>query len=127
MHTMTTREILRRIFIIAIPASVQFLVNYLQISTDMAFVGHYSTDGLSAIQNARVPYFLLMSFFLSLNNGTNILVAQALGAKRPRRARRIAEVALFYNQIISFAYLGFWLLFGRTVLVLIGAKGNILE
>src|SRR5512137_3073501 len=126
MHTMTTREILRRIFIIAIPASVQFLVNYLQISTDMAFVGHYSTDGLSAIQNARVPYFLCLSFFLALNNGTNILVAQALGAKRPRRARRIAEVALFYNQLLSFVYLCFWQLIGKTLLAFIGATGHIL-
>jgi putative MATE family efflux protein len=124
---MPRREILRRIFIIAIPSSVQFLVNYLQISTDMAFVGHYNVDGLSAIQNARVPYFLLMSFFLSLNNGTNILIAQSLGAKRQRRARRVAEVAFFYNQLISWGYFCFWLFCAQKVLSLVGAQGHILQ
>lgn len=123
---MTTRELCRKIFIIALPASVQFVVFYIQMSTDMAFVGRYSTLGLSAIQNVRTSYFLLLSFFLAFTNGTNILVAQSLGARRQRRASRIAEVSLTYNQVLSFGYLCFWQIFGKSVLTLLGAKGDIL-
>jgi putative MATE family efflux protein len=124
---MTIKIISKKILYISIPASVQFIVRYIQISTDLAFIGHYSTEGWSAIQNARAPYFLFLSFFLAFTNGTNILVAQALGAKLRRKAKRIAEVSLFYNQLISFGYLFFWLFFGKTLLALIGAKGEMLE
>ena len=124
---MTKRELLKKIFVIAFPASVQFIVQYVQMSTDMAFVGHYNSAGLSAIQNARVSYFLFLSFFMSFSTGTNILIAQTLGAKQPDRAHRIAETSLCYNQIIGLAYLVFWLLFGRSVLMALGAKGEILD
>ena len=124
---MTKRELLKKIFVIAFPASVQFIVQYVQMSTDMAFVGHYNSAGLSAIQNARVSYFLFLSFFMSFSTGTNILIAQTLGAKQPDRAHRIAETSLCYNQIIGLAYLVFWLLFGRSVLMALGARGEILD
>ena len=123
---MTTRALSKKIFIIAIPASVQFIVNQIQVSTDMAFIGHYSTAGLSAIHNARVAFFLFLSFFLSFANGTNILVAQSLGAKDLDRARGIAGSSLFYNQLLSFGYLFGWLFFGERLLSLLGVSGEIL-
>ena len=124
---MTTRELSKKIFIIAIPASVQFIVNQIQVSTDMAFIGHYSTEGLSAIHNARVTFFLFLSFFLAFTNGTNILVAQSLGAKDLERARRIAGSSLFYNQLLSLVYLFGWLAFGKFFLSLLGASAEILR
>ncbi|GAK51164.1 hypothetical protein U14_02406 [Candidatus Moduliflexus flocculans] len=124
---MTTKELLKRILMIALPSSAQFLVQYLQMSTDMAFVGHYNTLGLSAIQNARVSYFFFLSFFMSFSTGTNILIAQTLGAKQPERAGRIGETSLCYNQIIGLIYLALWQIFGRTVLTILGAQGEILE
>ncbi len=124
---MTTRELSKRILIIALPASVQFIVNHLQLTTDMAFIGHYSADGLSAIQNVRVSYFVLLSFFLAFTNGTNILIAQHLGARQHQQASRIAETSLFYNQLLSFAYLLFWFFGGRMFLGLFGATGTVLD
>ncbi len=123
---MTTKELLKRILLIALPSSAQFLVQYLQMSTDMAFIGHYSTAGLSAIQNARVSYFFFLSFFMSFSTGTNILIAQTLGAKQPDRASRIGETSLCYNQAIGLCYFVLWQIFGRTVLTILGAQGEIL-
>lgn len=124
---MKNRDIIRRMLIIAIPAGIQYIVNYLQMSTDLAFIGHYDSAGLSALQNARTAYFFLLSFFLSFNSGTNILIAQSLGANLKRKARRFAEVALFYNQLLSFGYLLFWQVSGKSFLALLGAKGTVLE
>ncbi len=126
-HFMTTRELLKRILLIALPSSAQFLVQYLQMSTDMAFVGHYNMLGLSAVQNARVSYFFFLSFFMSFSTGTNILIAQTLGAKQPERASRIGETSLLYNQIIGLIYLVLWQIFGRAVLTALGVQGEILE
>lgn len=123
---MPSRELSRRIVVIAVPASLQFIVSYLQMSTDMAFIGHYSADGLSAIQNVRTAYFLLLSFFLAFTNGTNILVAQSLGSKRLRRATRIAEVSLLYNQGLSLGCLLFWQVCGHSLLSLLGVQGHVL-
>jgi putative MATE family efflux protein len=121
-----SRELSRRIVVIALPASLQFIVSYLQVSTDMAFIGHYNAVGLSAIQNVRTSFFLLMSFFLAFTNGTNILVAQSLGAGHLRRATRIVEVSLLYNQGLSLGCLIFWQVCGRSLLSLLGAQGDVL-
>lgn len=58
------RELSKRILIIALPASSAIYRQSFAIDIDMAFIGHYSADGLSAIQN--VPRFLFVLSFWPL-------------------------------------------------------------
>lgn len=117
----------RKIFVIAVPVMLQNLTEYLLMSISTAFMGHYSTEGLSALANVASAHFTLMTIFFSLAQGATILIAQAVGAKDTARASRIAETAFFFNTLISLGYLLFWFFLGRQVFVLIGARGPILS
>lgn len=126
-RTSSLSDLTRKIFIIALPVILQNMTEYILIFTDTAFIGHYRTEGLSAIQNVFGPFFTIFSFFIAIAQGVTILIAQAIGAKKPRQAEKIAEASFFYNQIISIVYLLFFIFLARPVLTLIGAKGEVLN
>ena len=105
---------------------VQNLAFYVMNFTNTAFIGHYRIDGLSAINNAMIPFFMFFSFFIALSQGTTIMIAQSIGAGN-QKASEVAETSFFYNQLISLGYFFFWFFSGKQVLVLMGAQGEILE
>ncbi len=121
------REYLVKILAIAVPVTFQSAAEYLLVFTDMAFVGRYQTAGLAAINSALMPFFTLMSLYFAIAQGATILMTQRIGGKKASHARRIAETAFFYNTLLALLYGVFWLLAGRKILELVGAKGEVLE
>lgn len=120
-------DLTKKIFIIALPVILQNLTEYVLAFTDTVFIGHYRTEGLSVLQNVYGPFFTFFSFFIAIAQGTTILIAQAVGAKKPKKAERIAEASFFYNQVISIVYLLFFFILARPMLSLIGARGEVLN
>ena len=120
------KEYFLKISIIAIPVTLESVAEYVLVFTDMAFVGRYQTVGLAAINNALMPFFTLMSLYFAIAQGATILMTQRLGGKKASHARRVAETAFFYNTLLALLYGVFWLLAGRKILELVGAKGDIL-
>lgn len=112
---------------IAMPVTLQNMAFYLQSFINTSFIGHYRVEGLSAINNAMIPFFMLFSFFIALSQGTTVLIAQSIGAGNRERARQVGECSLFYNQLLSFGYVLFWIVAGPKVLVAMGAQGEILH
>jgi putative MATE family efflux protein len=119
-------DLSKKIFVIALPVILQNMTEYILMFTDTIFIGHYRTEGLSVIQNVYGPFFTFFSFFIAIAQGSTILIAQAIGAKQPRKAEQTAEVSFFFNSIISVLYLLFFFFLSRPVLSLIGAKGEVL-
>jgi putative MATE family efflux protein len=123
----STRKISVSILTIALPITLQNMAFYIQSFVNTAFIGHYRVEGLSAINNAMIPFFMLFSFFIALSQGTTVYIAQALGRGDREHAGRIAESSLFYNQLISFVYVIFWAAAGPHILNLMGAQGEVLR
>ena len=71
----------KQIISIALPVMVQNLAFYAMQFTSTAFIGHYKIEGLSAINNAMIPFHMFFSFFIALSQGTTIMIAQAIGRK----------------------------------------------
>lgn len=117
--------LVKTIFIIALPITLQNLAFYFQIFINTAFIGHYRVDGLSAINNAMVPFFMLFSFFFALSQGTTVFIAQSIGAKDHAKAGKIAECSLLYNHLISLGYCIFWVFAGPLVLGAMGVTGSV--
>lgn len=122
----TLSTLTKSIFAIALPVMLQNVTEYVLAFTDTIFIGHYRTEGLSVIQNVYGPFFTFFSFFIAIAQGSTILIAQAIGAGKPRKAEQTAEVSFFFNQIISVAYLLFFFFLAEPVLSAIGAKGEVL-
>ena len=119
------KKINKKIFFIAFPVMLQMMAEYILRFTDTAFIGNYKVEGLSAINNAMMPFFMFLSFFFALSKGTTILISQFIGAKEREKASSITEQSYFFNTIISLLYFIFWILFTPQILTLIGAKGDI--
>ncbi|MBP7553515.1 MAG: MATE family efflux transporter [Spirochaetes bacterium] len=120
-------ELRKKIFVISIPIMIQMIVEYLLNLTDTAFIGHYDIKGVTAITNAIYPLFIFMSLMFATSKGTTILISQCIGAKSFKEARRYAEVSFVFNQIISCVYFIIWFIFGKSIIHLLGARGDILE
>jgi putative MATE family efflux protein len=124
---MKSSQIRKEILVIAFPVMLQMIAEYILRFTDMAFIGNYVTEGLSALNNVLMPYFLFLSFLFALSKGVTILIAQGIGAGCNRRSVRYAENAMLFNTVISLAYFLFWFFFATFVLKTVGARGTILE
>jgi putative MATE family efflux protein len=90
-----------RLFALGIPIIVQYLVQYVQIQVDMAFLGHYNPLLLSAVGNVIFPYNVYVSFLLSICLGSTILISHCIGGNDLLKAKRYSEVSFFYNAVIS--------------------------
>ncbi|MBN1797768.1 MAG: polysaccharide biosynthesis C-terminal domain-containing protein [Spirochaetales bacterium] len=123
---MKKKSLLPQIFRISLPITLNMLTQFALQFTDMAFVGHYNKDGLSAILNAMIPVFVCYTFFFAFSKGTTILIAQNIGAKKYQKAKRFCEISFLGNQSISFVFFIVWIVFGRDILVLIGTHESIL-
>lgn len=121
-----SKKISTSILTIALPITLQNMAFYIQLFINTAFIGHYRVEGLSAINNAMIPFFMLFSFFIALSQGTTVYIAQSLGRGNREEAGRIAESSLFHNQLISFGYVMVWFAGGPYILTLMGAEGEIL-
>ncbi|MGC8764343.1 MAG: MATE family efflux transporter [Brevinematia bacterium] len=120
-------EILKRMALIGFPLMLQMIVQYIFSFTDMAFVGNYDSNGLSALTNVMAPYFIFLYFFYAISQGLAILISNNIGAQKINIAIRFGENAVFFNQILSLFYFVFWFFLGRYVLILMGAKGEVLK
>ena len=121
------REITSRMINIGFPITLQMIVQYVFSFTDMAFVGNYNSSGLSALTNVMAPYFIFLFFFYSVGQGLTVIISNNIGARKNKLAFRYGENALFFNQCLSLVYFIFWFFFGKYVMFLMGARGEILE
>ena len=94
----------KRLFAIGTPIIVQNLVNYLQLQTDIAMLGHKNPLYLAAIGNVTFPYIILVNFLLGVSTGATVMIAHSIGARKLSHARRFSEVSFFYNSLISIPF-----------------------
>jgi MATE family, multidrug efflux pump len=117
----------KKIWVITIPVFLQAFVEYFLMFTSTVFMGNYQMEGLAAVNNVIYPYFTLISLFYALTLGTTIVIAQSIGAGNLKEAKEYAAVSFFFNQLISLGYFLLWFLLGKNILILVGAKGIVLE
>jgi putative MATE family efflux protein len=124
---MKNKSFISQIFSISFPITLYMLSQFALQFTDMAFVGHYSKDGLAAILNAMIPVYVCYTFFFAFSKGTTILITQNIGAGRFKKAGRFCESSFVGNQAVSFAFFLVWILLGKNILILMGTHDNIID
>ena len=124
---MKNKSLISQIFTISFPITLYMLSQFVLQFTDMAFIGHYSKDGLAAILNAMIPIYVCYTFFFAFSKGTTILITQNIGAKRFKKAKRFCESSFLGNQSISFLFFLVWILLGKNILILMGTHESIIN
>ncbi len=86
----TEGSIARMVLLFALPFMASNALQVLYSTVDMIIVGHFvGTDGLSAVsQSSQIVNFAVM-ICLGFSNGGQVLVAQAIGAKRKKETNDI--------------------------------------
>ena len=85
----------------AVPTAIGMVFTTLYNVVDSFFAGLISTDALAGLAISFHVFFLLVSVGFGVNAAMGALVGRALGANRPRRAKRIACQGLSFAVIIS--------------------------
>lgn len=114
-----------KLFLIGVPIIVQSLVQYIQLQVDIAFLGHYNPIMLSAVGNVIFPYFIHVSFILTISMGATIIISHSLGAGDIQRAKRYSEVSFFYNIIISILFFIYLSFFAPTIIKWLGTPAEV--
>lgn len=84
---------------IAVPASIGFFFNTMFNFVDTYFGGKISTDALAALSLSFPVFFIVLSVGNGTGQGTTALIANAVGAGEPEKARTVFVQALLFSAI----------------------------
>ncbi len=97
----------------------------MQLQVDMALLGHYNTQFLSAVGNVLFPFSIIVSFLTALSTGASIMIAHSIGAKSFNSARRYSEVSFFYNVAMAIPFFFVLLKWANTLMGWMGTSEDI--
>ncbi len=125
---MTSGPILRNILIFVLPLIFTNLLQMLYNATDMIVVGLSSEpDAVGAIGTTTSFVSLIVSLFIGLSIGANVVVARHIGAKDEERASRALHTSTVIALIFGVVGAVIGVLIAKPVMVLMGNEGRLLE
>jgi len=95
---------------LSVPAIIGMVMQSMYNIIDSIYVGHISTDALSALSLSFPVQMLLISIGVGTGIGANSLISRLLGEGNSKRATIVAEHVFFISIIygLVFAFLGFF-------------------
>ncbi|MFV0353462.1 MAG: MATE family efflux transporter [Oscillospiraceae bacterium] len=110
-----------------VPSMITFLVTGIYISIDGFFVGRVVGDiGIASINMAWPLAAVILALGTSIGMGGAIHMSALNGAGKKKEAQKILGNTLVYLAIAAVFIAAFLLLFGKTMLTLLGASGELL-
>lgn len=117
----------KAVWTLALPMMIGFTLHALYIIVDTIFIGKLSTNALAAATFVVGPFFVAFALANGLSAGISASVAQAIGAKDQGQANKIASEGLTYAICLGLIFGLGGFLFGRQLITLLGAKGQVSE
>lgn len=111
---------------LALPMMAGNIAQNLFTLIDMYFVGRLGSLQVAAVGMAGVVTSAMMTLIIGLSAATRAIVARYIGANDYEMAHKAAFGAIIYGLIVSAVIALFGLSLGKYVLMLLGAKANLL-
>ena len=112
---------------LAIPIMFGMGIQTLYNLVDMIFIGRLGGHAITGIAFNMPLFFLVLGLTMGLGTGVTASIARFIGQDNKKEADNSAEHAVFIAVIISFSLSSIGLMFGKTMLALFGAEGEILS
>tara|TARA_B100001013_G_scaffold144760_1_gene85512 strand:+ start:308 stop:1708 length:1401 start_codon:yes stop_codon:yes gene_type:complete len=112
---------------LAIPIMFGMGIQTLYNLVDMIFIGRLGGHAITGIAFNMPLFFLVLGLTMGLGTGVTASIARFIGQDNKKEADNSAEHAVFMAVIISFSLSSIGLMFGKTILALFGAEGEILS
>jgi len=100
---------------LAIPSVGENLLQTVFSFVDMAFVGRLGALSLAGVGLANQLIFVFLAIMMSINIGTNVLVAQNYGAKKFVKTKEIIWQSIYLAILISLGFFIFGLFFSYSI------------
>ncbi|AMC93748.1 MATE family efflux transporter [Erysipelothrix larvae] len=116
------------IFAFAIPLALSGILQLLFNAVDIIVVGRFSGEtALAAVGSTSALINLLVNLFIGVSVGTNVVMAQYVGAKDYKNANKTVSTSLFtalWGGVIMI-FIGFF--FSRPLLEMMGTPSNVID
>lgn len=112
---------------LAIPIMIGMGIQTVYSLVDMIYIGRLGSDALAAIAFNMPLFFVILGLTMGLGSGVTASIARFIGAKDKVNADNSAEHTMLIAIIISAGLSIVGLLFGKQMLVILGAENNILD
>ena len=112
---------------LAIPIMFGMGIQTLYNLVDMIFIGRLGGHAITGIAFNMPLFFLVLGLTMGLGTGVTASIARFIGQDNKKEADNSAEHAVFMAVLISLSLSSIGLMFGKTILALFGAEGEILS
>ena len=111
---------------LAVPIMLGMGIHTLYNLADMYFIGKLGGQEIAAVAFNMPIFFLILGLTMGLGSGVTASVARYIGQKDKIKADHCAEHAIIIAFFISIIFTSLGLIFGKSILIFLGAKDFIL-
>lgn len=112
----------------AIPLMLSGVLQLLFNAADIVVVGRFAGhQALAAVGSTGALINLLINVFIGLSVGTNVMVANYIGAKQERAVSETVHTSILLSLLCGGALVFFGVLLAGPLLTLMGTPGDVLE
>lgn len=116
-----------KLFRFALPVAFTIICEQLVNGTDVFVLGKFVGPAAMAAVGNDVPVVsLLISLLVGLSLGTNVTLAQAVGARKEAAARKILHTSLLFSVLIGLVFAGIGEIIVRPLLALLAVPPQVL-
>uniref|UniRef100_UPI003FEF27AA MATE family efflux transporter n=1 Tax=Megasphaera elsdenii TaxID=907 RepID=UPI003FEF27AA len=116
-----------QLFRFALPVAFTIICEQLVNGTDVFVLGKFVGPAAMAAVGNDVPVVsLLISLLVGLSLGTNVTLAQAVGARKEAAARKILHTSLLFSVLIGLVFAGIGEIIVRPLLALLAVPPQVL-
>lgn len=124
---LSTKEKVKLITWLAIPAVIENFFQTVLGFVDTFFVAQIGLVEVSAVGVTNAILAIYFAIFMAIGVGVNVLMANAMGADKPKRASHIAQQAIILASILGALTGVLTLIFAESLLLLMGVEENVLS
>ncbi|MEX5284461.1 MATE family efflux transporter [Selenomonas sputigena] len=116
-----------KIVLFALPIALTGILEQLFNAADVAVLGRFvGTEAMAAVGNNVPIVGLIVSLFLGLSLGANVIIAQRIGGQKLREASRAVHTALLLSLLAGIGVTVVGEIFAAPLLSLLDVPGNVM-
>ena len=126
---MTNGPLFGKMMLFTFPLMITALLQLIFNAADMIVAGRYSPNGaasISAIGSTLAVINLVIALVTGCSIGTNVVVAEHIGAQKPKQVSRSVHTSITFSLLLGIALGLFGILISRPVLTRMGTPEEVL-
>jgi len=124
---LTQGHLLRGIVQLSWPIVSGAVLNWIMGVADIKMVGRLGPHAIAAVGQSMSIIFTVQFVVFAIATGTQVLVARYTGARQPGRVTDVTRQSIILSLVAGIPMIPIGLLVSRTLLIWMGAQGEVLE